>query len=338
MVFYVGLDYSKLSTSICVLNEDGLLAEEGATESTPKAITAFLRGQRRRYALMGLEASTPAWLLEGLLKAKFRAVLIETWRAHAILQTTTNKTDRNDARGIAELMRIGAYRPVHAKSTESRRLRLMLVARSHLKRKQLDVEKGLSAALREYGLMLERGGRLSFAARAKALAQRNPDLQPLLELFLHAREVLAEGAQAIEAKLHRDAAADPICRRLMSAPGVGPITAVTFRSAVDDPTRFAHSRDVAAHFGLTPVTQQSGRRERRGHISKCGDGAVRTALFLAAYTLMKKNARPSPLRAWGQDISQRRGHSKALVAVARRLAVILHRMWIDETEYLWSVN
>ncbi|MFI4933263.1 MAG: IS110 family transposase [Caulobacterales bacterium] len=283
MPCYVGLDCSKHTTSICVLDQSGDPISEGVTETSPKAIAGFLRGKRRRYALIGIEAATAHhWLYQGLVRAKFPIVCIEAYHAHGVLNARRNKTDKNDARGIAEMMLSGIYKEVHHKSLESRRLRMLLSARRLLLRRQLDLEKHLCAAAQEFGLKLSRGGTKSFEQRALAVAKGEPVLEELATSLLRIRRALIEEVAAFEARILREARSDPVCRRLMTVPGVGPFAAVTFRAAVDDPTRFAHSRDVGAHFGLTPRTYQSGQVDRRGRISKRGDPTVRTVLFLRA--------------------------------------------------------
>ena len=132
--------------------------------------------------------------------------------------------------------------------------------------------------------------------------------------------------------------ADPICQRLMSAPGVGFITALTYKAGVDDPYRFKHSRTVAAHFGLTPRRFQSGEIDIDGHISRCGDRDVRCTLYTAANALLTRSSKWSPLKAWGMKLAKTRGHRRAVIAVARKLAVILHRMWLDDAPFHWSTE
>ncbi len=124
----------------------------------------------------------------------------------------------------------------------------------------------------------------------------------------------------------------------MTAPGVGSVTALTYKAGVDDPTRFKRSRTVAAHFGLTPRRFQSGEIDIDGHISRRGDREVRCALYTAANVLLTRSNRWSPLKAWGMKLAKHRGHRRAVIAVARKLAVILHRMWLDETSFHWGTE
>lgn len=131
---------------------------------------------------------------------------------------------------------------------------------------------------------------------------------------------------------------DPICQRLMTAPGVGFVTALSYKAAVDDPSRFRQSRTVAVHFGLTPRRIQSGEMDFDGHSSKCGDAEVRNVLYTAANVMLTRTTRWSGLKAWGMRLAKTRGHRRAVVAVARKLAVILHRMWVDDTRFRWGAE
>jgi transposase len=334
MPHHVGIDYAQLTSTICVLDDKGAVVDEAVVPSTVKDVTRFLRGKRRRYRTVGAEASSPAWFLDGLRKARLPLACLDPWHAHSILRTTRNKTDRNDARGIAEIVRVGAFKAVHLKSEQCRRIRLLLKARSLLQLKQRDIEASLKALLADCGACA--GGVRTKAKGALKLGKSHAELQPLVDLLGQITIQIGKGVKAIESDLITAARLDPVCRRLMTAPGVGPLTALAFRAAIDDPRRFSRSRDVAAHFGLTPRTYQSGQRDTRGHISKCGDASVRKALFWAGVIIQRRNTRASGLKAWGESIAQRRGSRRAAVALARRLAVILHRMWLDETEFLWD--
>jgi transposase len=156
--------------------------------------------------------------------------------------------------------------------------------------------------------------------------------------LLDARGVLYQTFLVLDRRVKATARADALCQLLMTAPGVGPITALTYKAAVDDPRRFKHSRTVAAHFGLTPRRFQSGEVDRLGHISKAGDADVRTALYTAANSLMTRTVGFSTLKAWGMQLMKTKGRRVAVIAVARKLAVILHRMWIDGTEFQWGTE
>jgi transposase len=331
---FVGLDASKATTSICILDAGGEPVREGAVATEPSAIIQFLRGERRRYRRIGIEAiSFAPWLYESLAAAGLPVICIDARHAHSILSARLNKTDKNDARRIAEIMRAGIYRAVHIKTRSSQEAKLLLSARTSLIAKRRDIDNMIRGGLLQFGLKIAPGRIYSFEERARALAPPTGALREVIDSLLASRATLAAQITRLEEQIDGLVAADPICGRLMTAPGVGPLTALAYRAAVDVPQRFAASRLVGVHLGLTPRTFKSGTVERRGRISKCGDQAVRTALYLAARSLLQPRVRPSYLKDWGLKVAAARGQRKGTVAVARRLAVILHRMWLNETDF-----
>jgi transposase len=334
MPHYVGLDASKTTTSICILNEKGERIREGSVATEPAAIIGFLRGEGRRYARIGVEPLDFApWLYERLAKARLPIICIDATHAHNVLKQRLNKTDRNDAWGIAELMRIGAYKSVHMKSPEAQRVRLLLVARANLVRQRRNIDNLVGAALLQLGLKLRKGRADSLARRVAAVAPKSGVTREVLDGLLGVRAAIVAQIKTFEAAIDRVAENDPVCRRLRTAPGVGVLTALSFRAAIDIPERFARTRNVGVHLGMTPRTYQSGPVERRGRISKCGDTVTRSSLWLAARTIMQRRARSSPLKTWGMQVAARRGAGRAIMAVARRLAMILHRMWLNGTDF-----
>jgi transposase len=246
------------------------------------------------------------------------------------------KTDRRDARGIAQLLRLGWFRPVHVKSAGAQEVRALLTARKLIQGKLLDLESGIRGVLRGFGMKVGAISRGRFEPRVRELMVGHAILETVIGSMLNARITL----QAEFTRLHRAllglVRADPVCRQLMSVPGVGAVVAITFRSGVDDPARFRRSRDVGAHFGLTPRKYQSGERDVTGSITKVGDKMVRTALYEAASVMLTRTVRFSGLKAWAMAVARRRGTRKARVALARKLGVILHRMWVDGTSFRWS--
>ena len=340
MPCYVGLDASKRTTKICVVDERGVVVREGSVESDPKAIVGFLRGEGRRYRRVGMESwSLASWLYAGLARAGLPIICIEAQHAHALLKARRpNKTDRNDARGIAEIMRAGLYKTVHIKTLESRRIQALITARKLLLAKAVDIENGIMGSLLAFGLKLKTGARVSYERRVRELIGSDTFLGGLIEPLLAVRSRALDETSAFEQHITEIAAADPVCRRLMTAPGVGPIIALTFRAGVDEPARFARSRDVGAHFGLTSKAKQSGPMDLQGPISKRGDAGVRKALFQAARFQFLRTTKHSWLKAWGDAIAARRGRMKAIIALASRLAVILHRMWVSETDFRWTAE
>jgi transposase len=276
------------------------------------------------------------WLHAGLVGAGFEAVLLETRHVKAALSAMTVKTDRRDARGIAQLLRLGWYRPVHAKSASAQEVRALLTARKLIQAKLLDIESGIRGVLRGFGLKVGPISRGRFEARILELVDGHATLEEVIGAMLCARAALETEFKRLHRALLAFVRADPVCRQLMSVPGVGAIVAITFKSGVDDPTRFKRSRDVGPHFGLTPRKYQSGELDVTGRISKVGDRMVRTALYEAASVMLTRSVRFSALKAWAMAVAKRRGTKKARVALARKLGVILHRMWIDGTSFRWS--
>ena len=286
---------------------------------------------------IGLEAcSLAAWLHEGLAAAGLPAVCLETRRAKAAMGAMPSKTDRNDARGIAQIVRTGWYRAVHVKSPACRSWRALLTARRLVLNKMRDVENGLRALLREAGLKLGRPTRKEFAARVRELIGADAVLSASAEPLLAIIAAVAGELARLTRRVLDIARAEPVCRRLMGVPGVGPLTALTFRATIDRPDRFRRSRDVGAHLGLTPKRHQSGETDVQGGISRCGDELARTALHEAAHSLLVRSRRWSTLRAWGVQVAKRRGMARARVAVARKLAAVLRRMWADGSDFRWG--
>jgi transposase len=336
MPLFAGLDVSKDTTSICIVDKKGRPVREGATASDPAAIADFLGSERRRYARVGLEATSLArWLYEGLARRGLPTICIETRHAHhAMLARKLNKTDKNDARGLAELMRNGQYKAVHVKTDTSQAQRALLVGRKCLVARRRDIDNVIVGLLLQFGIRVRAGhAGHRFSAEVASFAADLPAIRQVLDALVTSRNALIEQIAVLRREVERLAQTDEVCRRLCTAPGVGPITALTYRSAIDLPERFARSRDVGVHLGLTPRTRQSGASEYRGRISKCGDAAARSALYIAAHTVICAGAKQTRLADWGRTLVARIGRRKATVAVARRLAVILHRMWVTETNF-----
>jgi transposase len=340
MTYYAGLDVSLRSTHICVIDDDGELLAEGKTDSEVADIIAFLDGLNVDFIELGLEAGTlTQYLTYGLQFAGFEVVCMEARQVKAALSAMRNKTDKNDARGIAQLLRSGWYSRVHVKSIESHQVRALLSSRKAVLSKCIDLEQEIRGLFKVFGIKLPpKLGHGSFDPKVRPLIEADQALSQSLLPMLDARLVLYRTFLKLECRVRNLAKQDPICQRLMTAPGVGPITALTYKSGVDDPTRFKRSRTVAAHFGLTPRRFQSGEIDFDGHISRAGDANVRSTLYVAANSMMTRSSQWSPLKAWGMKLAKTRGHKRAVIAVARKLAVILHRMWIDDTPFRWSAE
>jgi transposase len=334
---YVGIDVSLKLSSVCVVDATGRVVRETKLASEPEALVGFLRQLGLTIAAVGLEAGPLSqWLYDGLRAAGYEAVLLETRHVKAALSAMVIKTDRRDARGIAQLLRMGWFRPVHRKSPPSQKIRALLAARKQLQTKAVDLEQALRGLLRGFGLKVGDVSRGGLAARVRELAAGHAMLERIVEPLLVARETLWREF----AKLHREVLvivrADEACRRMMTVPGVGALVSLTFRAAVDDPSRFTKSKAVGAFFGLTPKRYQSGEVDVTGGITRVGDASVRTALYEAANVLLSRVTRFSTLKRWAVEVAKRRGMRRAKVALARKLATVLHRIWADGTEFIWG--
>jgi len=337
MGYFAGLDVSLEETAICIVDDAGQIVREARVASEPEALVTFFEACGMAMERIGLEAcSLTAWLHAGLTQAGLPAICIEARQAKAAMGAMPNKTDRNDARGIAQIMRTGWYRAVHVKSPSCRSWRALLTARRLVLNKRRDVENGVRALLREAGLKVGTPSRKDFSARVRDLASGDPVLAGLSESLLSVIEIMNQEVERLTRRVLDEVKVEPTCRHLMTVPGVGPLTALAFRATIDQPGRFRKSRNVGAHLGLTPRRYQSGETDVQGRISRCGDELARTALYEAAHSLLIRSSKWSALRAWGMGIAKRRGMARARVAVARKLAVILHRMWADGSEFRWG--
>lgn len=340
MTYYAALDVSLRSTHVCVIDDAGEIVAEGKTDSEVADIVSFLDERKIAIDKVGLEAGTlTQYLTYGLQFAGYDVVCMESRQVKNALSAMRNKTDKHDARGIAQLLRSGWYRQVHVKSIGSHHVRALLACRKAVLGKCVDLENEIRGLFKVFGIKLPpRLGHGSFDPTVRPLIEADRALRQSLLPVLDARLVLYRTFRELDNRTRKAAHADPICQRLMTAPGVGFVTALTFKAAVDDPTRFKRSRTVAAHFGLTPRRFQSGELDLEGHISKCGDAGVRSTLYVAANAMMTRSSQWSPLKAWGMQLARTRGHRRAVIAVARKLAVILHRMWIDDTQFRWGTE
>ncbi|MBT5840883.1 MAG: IS110 family transposase [Rhodospirillaceae bacterium] len=338
MTYYAALDVGLHKTAVCIVDEDGAVLAERMIASEVDDLIAFLQDFGEEISIVGLEAGTlTQWLTYGLRDAGYHTVVMEARHVKSALGAMRNKTDRNDARGIAQILRTGWYREVYVKSLESHYTRTLLASRKALLSKCVDLENEVRGLLKVFGIKLRAGlGHGPFDKAAREPIMQNEALAYALMPLLEVRLQLYQAYLELDLRVKRLASNDPVCLLLMTTPGVGAITALTFRAAVDDPRRFRRSRTVAAHFGLTPRRYQSGERDSPGHISKAGDPGVRAALYAAANSIMTRSGKWSSLKAWGMRLQRSKGRKRALVAVARKLAVILHVMWVDGTVFSFT--
>lgn len=337
MKHFVGLDVAVKETSVCIVDETGKVVREGKVISHPEDLSSMLVATGLQLERIGLEAGPLSqWLFDGMAAAGLPVVCIETRHAKAFLKAQLNKTDRNDARGIAQMMRVNLFRPVHVKTLRSQQRRALLTARKLLQEKAIAIENDIRGLLRNFGLKVGVVTASRFEARILELLDGADELTEIMSSLLDARRKLREQFCVLHRRLLAIARKDETCRRLMTIPSVGPVVSFAFVSTIDIPARFKNSRAVGSALGLTPVVHQSGESERVGQISLCGDRQMRTLLYEAAHIMMTRETRWSWLKAWAMKIAVRRGQKKAIVALARRLAVIMHRMWIDGTDFRWT--
>jgi len=334
MKHYAGIDVSLEECSVCVLDEEGQVYREAKLASEPAALVAWFAGLEVTLTWLGLEAGPLSqWLYAGLREAGLASELLETRHVRNAFKAMPVKTDRKDARGIAELMRLGWFRPVHCKSLPAQEVRALLTGRRLLLSKLNDLEMSLRGMLRGFGLKVGETTRRRFEARVLGLTAGHEALGPLCKSLLAARRVLLRQYQALDKAATRLAHRHAAVRLLMTVPGVGPVIALSFVAAIDDPGRFSSSKQVGAHFGLSPKKYQSGETDITGRISKIGDQSVRTALYQAAHIILARPVRGGELKRWGLALAKRAGKQKAKVAVARKLAVLMHRMLVDGTPF-----
>jgi transposase len=334
---FVGLDVSLKETSVCVLNQQGTCVFEGKVASEPKAIARLIRKRALDVVRVGLESGpTSVWLSHTLLAEGLPVVCLDARQAQAILSVRPNKSDRSDARGLAERVRVGWFKEVQVKSLTAHERKALLIARHQLVEMRGRNDNPLRGILKTFGLVIGKCGHGQIGQRAEQLAEGHPGIDCVVASLVAVRDSLLQQIAIFDRAIRRLVKADHTARRLMTVPGVGPVVALAYMSVIDGPKRFDHARDVGAYLGLTPQRCQSGEVDRAGRISKCGDGFVRTCLYEAAGVLLTKVKRWSPLKAWGVRLMKRVGAKKAKVAVARKLAVILHCLWTDGTDFWWT--
>jgi transposase len=336
MEYFAGFDVSVEETAICVVGDDGSVALETTVATDPQQIADALARYAGRLRRVGHEAgSLSPWLHPELEALGLPAVCLETRHVRAALSAQRNKTDAADALGIAHIMRTGWFRQAHIKTEECYRIRLLLVQRRNLKRKFLDLENAIRHSLKVFGIRLGKVGRGSMEKAVREAVAGDAMTTGLMDCMLRARAALWTEYLVLHKLVTQLAMHDELCRRLMAIPGVGPVTALSFKSAIDDPTRFRRSRNVAAYFGLTSRRWQSGSSiDVKGRISKAGDPDVRRALYEAASAMLTRFKGRDAIKTWGLKLAKTKCHAKARVAVARKLAIVMHAMWRDGTLYV----
>lgn len=329
---YCGIDLASKASAICVMEQGQRIVLEGECETDEDGFRQALKGYQGLRCV--LEASPlsewAAQLLEGL---SHEVIVIDPRKAKAVLRTK-KKTDQLDARNLARMAATGWYTKVHRKSAEARLLRSHLKARKGLVDTIGQQNSRIRGLLRAHGIRVGQVADGRFEQRVVDCIQRRcPELmtaiRPLLDSWRCVRRSLAQLTRHLRQRVRRD----PVCRLLMTAPGVGPLVSSAYLATIDDPRRFAGGDQVGAYVGLVPSVHQSGETEYRGPITKEGDALLRWLLVEAAHVLMTRCRGDSALKRWGKRIERRKGAAKAKVAVARKLAMILHRMWLTNTPF-----
>lgn len=334
---YVGLDVSLDTTSVCVIDQAGAVIWRGKCSTEPEAIAKIVNIQAPALVRVGLETGQLSnWLTLGLRRLGLPVICLDARHAKAALSLQVNKTDANDALGLAQIVRTGWFREVAIKSMDAQTLRLLLMARAQLVSQRQAIANNIRGLIKTFGFVVRRGAGGQFSVRVREAIADNFALCAIVEPLLLAWQALREQVAALDVQVNMRAKADAAARRLMTVPGVGVIVALAYTAVIDDPARFKRATSVGAYLGLTPRRYQSGEVDKAGRISKCGDGLLRGYLFEAANVLLVRHPRPSKLRSWGLALAARIGMRRAKVAVARKLAVIMHRVWKDDRDFEWG--
>jgi transposase len=334
MEYFAGLDVSMKETHVCVVDREGDVVLETMATTLPEAIAAALaRAPSCQRVVLETGRMAPT-LYHGLAALGVPVICIESRQAYQALKSlATHKTDRNDARGLAQLARTGFFKPVHVKSLPAHAVRALILARKKLVGQRVTLENQIRGLAVVFGVRLPRGLSPAFAEQVIGGSEGVAGLSAAMCGLLAARNAVLEAITAIDRDMKRLARASEACRRLMTIPGVGKLTALAFVAAIDEPDRFRRSRDVGAYLGLVPRRYQSGEVDYTGSISKCGDRRVRTLLYEAANVMLTRYRGKLALKDWALEIGRRSTMRKARIALARRLAIIMHAMLRHGTEF-----
>lgn len=337
MGVYAALDVSQEETAICMVGQDGALLAEAKVPTCPDAIADWLADRADGLERVGMETGPLAvWLWNALTARQVPIVCLDARHANGVLKMMPNKTDRHDARGLAQIVRTGWFKAVQIKSHDAYVNRAMLTARDALVGMRVRLENEIRGLLKTFGIMFGKrvGG---FKRRAEDVIERElavaPELIPIFEALMQARRDILARIAALDSRIRTMTKRHATVRLLMTAPGVGPITALAVVAAFDDAARFRRSSSAGAYLGLTPRRYESGEISRNGRISKRGDAFTRKCLFEAANAIFGRNLGGPRLRNWARAIADRTGPRKARIALARKLAVTLHAMWRTNTPF-----
>jgi transposase len=331
MGYYCGIDLASKRTAICVIDQHRRVKKEVEVATEGKTIGDALSGYRGLTCIV--EAAPLAeWLCREVEAMGHKISIVCPRKAKVALASQgKKKTDRRDARALAELCRSGWYEAVHRKSAEARDMRSYMTARKQLVQSSGALASAIRGILRAHGIKITGSSDdHAFVDKVKAAAEglSKPVQQAIAEL-LQAFELLHGQQRRMYKALQKSLKQEEVVQRLMTIPGVGPATAATFVATIDDPSRFPDGDKVASYLGLVPSVYQSGETEYHGRITKSGDKLLRWLLVEAAHSLLCRSGTPCSLRTWGLKLQAAKGTGKARVAVARRLCGTMWKLWKD---------
>jgi transposase len=331
---YVGLDVSLKETCVCVIDGEGNRVWQGKCSSSPDDIEEVIRKRAPHAARVAFETGPLCvWHWHALRQASVPIVCIHARHAKAALMMQLNKTDQNDAYGLTQIVRCGWYREVEVKSMESHRVRLLLTARSRFVSMRITLYNQIRGLMKTFGVVLPPGKGGTFVRAVEGTLPADAIVQTVVTSLLSTWKTVTAELNKIDGEIKKLVRDSELHRNLMTVPGVGVITAAAYVATIDSPHRFSSAKDVGPYLGLTPRRYQSGEIDRTGRVSKCGDAMLRALLFEAAHALLTRTRHKSSLRTWGLALAKRAGPAKGKVAVARKLAVLMHRMWLEGTAF-----
>lgn len=338
MKYYAGLDVSMKETSIAISNESGKIVLETICVTEPEAIAKALNDSGFVLEKIGLESGCISfWLIDELKKLGLTGICIESKQMATLIALNVNKTDRNDARQIAQAMRCNLYKEVHLKTKESVEIGLQMGTRRTLIEIRTKLKNSIRGFLKAYGIRLGTISHNKFPSEVRSsISSCINEVQEAIEGLLKSYEEVCKNIECAEKALEVLCKKDPVIELFESIPGVGTITSLTYKAVIDNPHRFLKPRDIGAYLGLTPNQYSSGDTTKQGRISKCGSSELRTLLIECATVILTRTKGWTKLKAWGLKIMKRSGLKKAAAAVARKLAIIMLRMWQEGKPFIWG--
>jgi transposase len=328
MTYYAGLDISMKTTSIAIMNQEGKVVFESVCETDAESIAKTLINSNYKLEKIGLEAGCLSfWLMDELKNLNFHAICIETKEMATLIALKVNKTDRNDARLIANAMRCNLYKEVYHKTRDAIDISIQMGIRRTLVNVRTTLKNSIRGHLKVYGVRLGTVSHDRFSEKVKeSIMGCEEGVYTVIEALLKTYEEACKNVKNVDIAIEK-LCKDPLITLFKSIPGVGPITALTFKAVIGDPYRFQNPRNIGAYLGLTPNQYSSGDITKQGRISKCGCSELRMLLVECATSILTHTKGWTKLKAWGLKIERRNGHKKAAAAVARKLAIIMLRMW-----------